>query len=64
MTQSAEQPTTIWLTQKTYDRLSAELELDRERVRGWTIVHTLAWSVAEGQVFTNQVEVVRWLLDG
>ena len=46
------------------DRLSAELGLDWERVRGWTIVHTLAWSVAEGQVFTNQVEVVRWLLDG
>jgi streptomycin 6-kinase len=44
------------------DRLTAELGLDRERVWGWTIVHTLAWSVAEGQVFTNQVEVVRWLL--
>ena len=26
MTQSAEQPTTNWLTQKTYDRLHAELE--------------------------------------
>ncbi|MGC1214667.1 MAG: aminoglycoside phosphotransferase family protein [Micromonospora sp.] len=46
------------------DRLSAELGLDRERVRGWTIVHTLAWSVGEGEVFPNQVEVVRWLLDG
>ncbi|MEH0846087.1 aminoglycoside phosphotransferase family protein [Micromonospora sp. CPCC 205711] len=46
------------------DRLSAELGLDRDRVRGWTIVHTLAWSVAEGQVFPHQVEVVRWLLGG
>jgi transcription elongation factor GreA len=26
MTQSAEQPTTIWLTQRTFDRLNAELE--------------------------------------
>ncbi|SCL64863.1 aminoglycoside phosphotransferase family protein [Micromonospora peucetia] len=45
------------------DRLSAELGLDRERVRGWTIGQTLAWSIGEGQVFPNQVEVVRWLLD-
>ena len=44
------------------DRLSAELGLDRERVRGWAIVHTLAWSIGEGEVFPNQVEVVRWLL--
>ncbi|MFE9205795.1 aminoglycoside phosphotransferase family protein [Micromonospora sp. NPDC007230] len=44
------------------DRLSAELGLDRERVRGWTIVHTTAWSIGGDQVFPNQVEVVRWLL--
>lgn len=44
------------------DRLSAELGLDRERVRGWTVVHCTAWSIGEGQVFANQVEVVRWLL--
>ncbi|MEU6078452.1 aminoglycoside phosphotransferase family protein [Micromonospora sp. NPDC047074] len=43
-------------------RLSAELGLDRERVWGWTIGQTLAWSIGEGQVFPNQVEVVRWLL--
>ncbi|MEU4553330.1 aminoglycoside phosphotransferase family protein [Micromonospora violae] len=46
------------------DRLSTELGLDRERVRGWTIGHTLAWSVADGSVFPQKVEVVRWLLDG
>ncbi|MCL7456635.1 aminoglycoside phosphotransferase family protein [Micromonospora sp. MSM11] len=46
------------------DRLSAELGLDRERVWGWTIGQTLAWSIGEGEVFPNQVEVVRWLLDG
>ncbi|MFI6229430.1 aminoglycoside phosphotransferase family protein [Micromonospora echinospora] len=44
------------------DRLTAELGLDRERVRGWTIGQTLAWSIGEGQVFPPQVEVVRWLL--
>ncbi|BCL13711.1 aminoglycoside phosphotransferase family protein [Micromonospora sagamiensis] len=46
------------------DRLTAELGLDRERVRGWAIGQTLAWSIGEGQVFPRQVEVVRWLLGG
>jgi streptomycin 6-kinase len=46
------------------DRLTAELGLDRDRVRGWTIGQTLAWSIGEGQVFPQQVEVVRWLLGG
>ncbi|MEH1170035.1 aminoglycoside phosphotransferase family protein [Micromonospora sp. CPCC 205539] len=45
------------------DRLSAELGLDRERVRGWTIGHTLAWSLAGDTALTHQIEVVRWLLD-
>lgn len=45
------------------DRLTADLGLDRQRVRGWTIGQTLAWSIGEGQVFPQQVEVVRWLLD-
>lgn len=46
------------------DRLTAELGLDRDRVRAWTIGHTLAWSIAEDVVFPHQIEVVRWLLDG
>ncbi|WP_444948758.1 aminoglycoside phosphotransferase family protein [Micromonospora ureilytica] len=45
------------------DRLSTELGLDRERVRGWTIGHTLAWSVADDSVFPQKIDVVRWLLD-
>ncbi|SIN18005.1 aminoglycoside phosphotransferase family protein [Micromonospora cremea] len=45
------------------DRLSAELGLDRERVRGWTIGHTLAWSLDDDAVSAHHVEVVRWLLD-
>ncbi|MCX5120665.1 aminoglycoside phosphotransferase family protein [Micromonospora sp. NBC_00362] len=44
-------------------RLSDELGLDRERVRGWTIGHTLSWSVADDTVFPEKIEVVRWLLD-
>ncbi|MET8912183.1 aminoglycoside phosphotransferase family protein [Micromonospora sp. NPDC004551] len=45
------------------DRLSAGLGLDRERVRGWAVVHTLAWSMGDDAVFPQQVETVRWLLD-
>ncbi|WP_341717415.1 aminoglycoside phosphotransferase family protein [Micromonospora sp. FIMYZ51] len=44
------------------DRLSAELGLDRERVRGWTIGQTMAWSIAGDKVFHDHIEVVRWLL--
>ncbi|MCO1598084.1 aminoglycoside phosphotransferase family protein [Micromonospora sp. RHAY321] len=45
------------------DRLSAELGLDRERVRGWTIGQTLAWSFDGDAVLAHRIEVVRWLLD-
>jgi streptomycin 6-kinase len=42
------------------DRLTADLGLDRERARGWTIGQTLAWSSA---VEGPHVEVARWLLE-
>ncbi|MEU6206948.1 aminoglycoside phosphotransferase family protein [Micromonospora musae] len=45
------------------DRLGAELGLDRDRARGWTVAQTLAWSISDGAVFPDQVDVVRWLLD-
>ncbi|WP_229705942.1 aminoglycoside phosphotransferase family protein [Micromonospora sonchi] len=45
------------------DRLSAELGLDRERVRDWTIGQTMAWSIAGDKIFHDHVEVVRWLLN-
>jgi streptomycin 6-kinase len=41
------------------DRLCAELGLERERARGWTIVQTLAWS--EGNRIESHLEVVQWL---
>ncbi len=42
------------------DRLCAELELDRERARGWTIVQTVAWG-GGGHIETH-METVEWLL--
>jgi streptomycin 6-kinase len=44
-------------TLRRLDRLCAELGLDRERARGWTIVQTVAW--AEGA--TSHARTVEWL---
>jgi streptomycin 6-kinase len=45
-------------------RLTAELGLDRERARGWTIAQTLAWAVdGGGEVSYEQVECARWLVE-
>ncbi len=42
------------------DRLCAELDLDRERARGWTIVQTTAWSGGPYYV-REHMETVAWL---
>jgi len=43
------------------DRLTAELGLDRERARGWTIAQTIAWSGGSNFIETH-LETVEWLL--
>jgi streptomycin 6-kinase len=49
------------LVRARLDRLSAELGLDRERVRLWTVAQTVAWSV--GSEFPREhADVVEWLL--
>jgi len=45
------------------DRLTAELGLDRERARGWTVVQTLAWAFDGDTVMAPHVDTVRWLLE-
>ncbi len=40
------------------DRLCAELGLDRERARGWTMVQTTAWG---GESAVDRSEVIEWL---
>lgn len=40
------------------DRLCAELDLDRERARGWTVVQTVAWGPESA---VDRSEVVEWL---
>jgi streptomycin 6-kinase len=44
------------------DRLSSELGLDRERVRGWTIAQTIAWSGGSDYI-DEHMQTVRWLLE-
>jgi streptomycin 6-kinase len=45
------------------DQLTAELELDRERLRGWGIVHALAWGVSgeTRKVEQDMISCARWL---
>jgi streptomycin 6-kinase len=43
------------------DRLSAELELDRDRVRQWTIAQSVAWSF-DSTYADRHFETARWLL--
>ncbi len=45
------------------DRFSADLELDRERVRGWTVAHTIAWGFEKPTgFFATHADVARLLL--
>ena len=44
------------------DRLSAQLGLDRERVRGWAVAQTVAWSFSSAYA-PMHFATARWLLD-
>ena len=45
-----------------FDRLTAELGLDRERARGWTFAQTLAWGFdGDGRVLPGHLAVARWM---
>jgi streptomycin 6-kinase len=44
------------------DRLSVELGLDRERVRLWTIAHTVSWGY-DDEPLAGHMEAATWLLD-
>jgi streptomycin 6-kinase len=45
------------------DQLSAELGLDRERMRHWAIVHTIAWGIDDGYYDEEHIACARWLAD-
>jgi streptomycin 6-kinase len=43
------------------DRLTGELQLDRERARGWALAQTIAWAFDDDRVLSKHVEVAQWL---
>ena len=43
------------------DRLCADLDLDRDRAKGWTIAQTMAWS--DTPAIETHLQTVRWLLE-
>ncbi len=45
-----------------FDRLTAELGLDRERARGWAIAQTVAWT-SDSSFGRRHVETATWLLE-
>ena len=44
------------------DRLCSDLELDRDRALGWTVVQTVAWSCGTESI-QSHVDVANWLLE-
>ncbi len=51
------------LVRHRLDRLTTDLDLDRERARGWTLSQTLAWAFEGEDVMPEMVECARWLLE-
>jgi streptomycin 6-kinase len=45
------------------DRLTAELDLDRERARGWAIGQTIAWTFEAEHPIPRHIETARWLVE-
>jgi len=43
------------------DRLSEALDVDRERMRRWAVVHALAWGLADDEWFADIVACAEWL---
>jgi streptomycin 6-kinase len=46
-----------------FDRVTSELDLDRERARGWAIAQTVAWT-DDSSFQSHHVETATWLLEG
>ena len=45
------------------DQLTSELGLPRERLRGWGIVHALAWGISERTIEEDMVACAMWLAE-
>jgi len=57
-------PAPLRRVRRRLDRFSAELGLDRERMRGWAVAHTLAWGFSGTRLYADHVAVARLILHG
>jgi streptomycin 6-kinase len=57
----ARDPTAHRRIRRRLDQLSAELGLDRERMRGWAVAHALAWGLSGTGANEEHVACARWL---
>lgn len=56
-------PDPLGRVRRRLDRFSSELGLDRERVRGWALAHTLAWGFEPSGFHESHVGMARLLLE-
>lgn len=54
-------PAAVRLMRRRLDRLAGLLDLDRERMRGWGIVHALAWLDPSEGTASQHARIARWL---
>lgn len=51
----------VW---RRVDAVAEGLGVDRDRVAGWALAQTVAWSFHEGRAVARHVDTARWLLAG
>jgi streptomycin 6-kinase len=57
----ASEPHPVRRMRRRLDQLSEALELDRERMRRWAVVHALAWGMEEDERFGDILACAVWL---
>jgi streptomycin 6-kinase len=57
----AADPAPVRRMRRRLDQLSGELDLDRERIRGWGLAHALAWGASTSGWIDELVACARWL---
>ena len=56
-------PDPLGRLRRRLDRLSGDLGLDRDRLKGWTIAHTVAWGFDPSEFHAARVALAHLLLD-
>jgi streptomycin 6-kinase len=57
----AADPAPVRRIRRRLDQLAEALDLDRERMRRWAVVHALAWGLCDDEWFPELVACARWL---